>query len=117
MSSQKTFQESWVFASEIKDEVGACMYDIAQYPGTFRSGRPRWMCTYYDVNRKVVARRIGMSLTSKKGVEYKVFSREEWVDRPQREYIPRTILRREQSSDYDALTILNEAYAADQASE
>ena len=112
MSNEKTFQESWAFASEIKDELGACLYDIAQYPGTFKTGRPRWMCTYYDVNRRVVARRIGMSLVSKKGLEYKVFSREEWVDPP-----PRTILRREQSSDYDALTILNEAYAADQAAE
>ena len=112
MNSEKSFQECWAFASEIKDDINAWSYNVEQYPGSFRSGRPRWMCTYYDVNRKVVARRIGMSLVSKKGLEYKVFSREEWVDPP-----PRTILRREQSSDYDALTILNEAYAADQASE
>ena len=92
MSNGKSFQESWAFASEIKDEVGACLYDIAQYPGTFRSGRPRWMATYYDVNRRVVARRIGMSLTSKKNIEYKVFSREEWVERP--------TPRREQTNDY-----------------
>ena len=99
MNSEKSFSECWAFASEIKDELGACAcYDIAQYPGTFKTGRPRWMCTYYDVNRRVVARRIGMSLTSRKNVEYKVFSREEWVERP--------ILRREQTND---------AYADDQA--
>ena len=114
MSNQKSFNDCWAFASEIKDDINAWSYNVEQYPGNFKSGRPRWMCIFYDVNRKVVARRIGMSLTSRKGVEYKVFSRrEEWVESPP----PRTILRREQTSDYDALTVLNEAYAADQAAE
>ena len=113
MSSEKTFQESWNFASEIKDEVGAWSYNVEQYPGNFRSGRPRWMATFLGPKGVVIARRIGMSLVSKRGLEYKVFSREEWVESPP----PRTILRREQTSDYDALSVLNEAYAADQASE
>ena len=48
------------------------------------------------VDRKVISKRIGMELTSKlSGAPYRVFSRVEWVDR---DTMPRTILKREQSS-------------------
>ena len=54
------------------------------------------MATFLNSDRKVIARRIGMELTSKQsGAPYRVFSRQEWVDR---DAMPRTILKREQSS-------------------
>ena len=59
---------------------------------------------------KVIARRIGMELTSgRTGAPYKVFSRQEYVDR---DAMPRTILTRQQTgSDASASAILNELYS------
>ena len=91
---EKSFSESWAYANLLKSELGAASYDIQPFPGTFKSGRPRFMATFLDRDNKVLARRIGMELTSKKtGDYYKVFSREEWVDKENAP--PRTILRRE----------------------
>ena len=93
---QKPFAESWAYANVIRDELKAASYDIQPYPGSFRSGRPQYMATFLSADRKVIARRIGMELTSKQsGAPYRVFSRQEWVDR---DAMPRTILKREQSS-------------------
>ena len=65
------------------------------------------MATFLDRDNKVLARRIGMELTSKKtGEGYKVFSREEWVDREAAP--PRATLRREQTSDYNSFDVLGE---------
>ena len=65
------------------------------------------MAVFLNSDRKVVARRIGMELTSgRTGAPYKVFSRQEWVDAP-----PRTILSRQQTNDAEALDVLNEIYA------
>ena len=104
---EKSFSESWAYANLLKSELGATSYDIQQFPGCFKSGRARWMATFMNAERKVIARRIGMELTSKKtGEGYKVFSREEWVDR---EAVPqRTILRREVTSDYNTFDVLGE---------
>ena len=107
---QKPFAESWAYANVIRDELKAASYDIQPFPGTFKSGRDRWMATFMSADHKVVARRIGMQLTSKRGgAPYHVFSRQEWVDRDTAP--PRTILSRQQSSDSDALDVLNEIYA------
>ena len=106
---QKPFAESWAYANVIRDELKAASYDIQPFPGTFKSGRPMWMATYLNSDRKVVARRIGMQLTSKQsGAPYHVFSRQEYVDR---DAMPRAILNRQQSSDADASALLNELYA------
>ena len=106
---EKSFNESWAYASALKDELKAASYDVQPYPGTFKSGRPRWMATFLNSDRKVIARRIGMELTSgRTGAPYKVFSRQEWVDR---DTPPRTILTRQRTSDADALDVLNEIYA------
>jgi peroxiredoxin len=84
-SNGKTFQESWAYASELKTEIGAVSYDIQQYPGKFASGRDQLMACFSDSSRRVIARRIGMELTSKRtGKPYQVFSREEWIERPER---------------------------------
>ena len=107
---QKPFAESWAYANVIRDELKAASYDIQPFPGTFKSGRPMWMATFLNSNRKVVARRIGMQLTSKQsGAPYHVFSRQEYVDR---DAMPRTVLTRQQTgSDADASALLNEIYA------
>ena len=108
---EKSFNESWAYASALKDELKAASYDVQPYPGTFKSGRPRWMAVFLNSDRKVVARCIGMELTSgRTGAPYKVFSPQEWVDAP-----PRTILSRQQTNNADAAALLNELYAAETA--
>ena len=107
---QKPFAESWAYANVIRDELKAASYDIQPFPGTFKSGRDRWMVTFMSADHKVVARRIGMRLTSKQsGAPYHVFSRQDWVDRDTAP--PRAILSRQQTNDADASAILTELYA------
>ena len=106
----KPFNESWAYPNVLKEELKAASYDIQPFPGCFKSGRPRWVATFMSRENKVIARRIGMELTSRKtGQGYKVFSREELVDR---EAIPpRTTLRREQASDYTLDDVLGDITA------
>ena len=76
---EKSFNESWSYVNILKAELKAASYDVQPYAGTFKSGRARWMATFFNRENKVIARRIGMELQSKKtGESYKVFSREEW---------------------------------------
>ena len=107
---EKSFAESWAYANVLKGELGAASYDIQQFPGTFKSGRPMWSAVFLNSDRKVIARRIGMQLTSNQsGAPYHVFSRQDWVDR---DAMPRTILTRQQTgSDASASSILNELYS------
>ena len=73
--NEKSFAESWAYANVLKNELGAASY-------LFKSGRPQFMATFLNSDRKVIARRIGMELTSgRTGAPYQVFSRQEWVDR------------------------------------
>ena len=96
--------------AELKAELKAASYDVNPYPGTFRSGRARWMATFMNAERKVIARRIGMELQSKhSGSNYKVFSRQEWVDPAGPP--PWKVMRRENTSDADALALLRSVYA------
>ena len=61
-------------------------------------------CLFFSADRKLVSRRLAMELVSKKtGKPYRVCARNEPA--PQR-----TILKREQSSDTNALALLNEVY-------
>ena len=107
---EKSFNESWAYVNILKSELKAASYDIQPFPGTFRSGRAKWIATFTNRDNKVIARRIGMELASKKtGDNYKVFSREEWVDK---ENAPtRTTLRREQTGDYSLEDVLGEVTA------
>ena len=106
----KPFEASWAYVNLLKSELKAASYDIQPFPGTFKSGRAKWMATFMNAERKVIARRIGMELESKRtGDTYKVFSREEWVDKEN--IPPRTILRREQTSDYNSYDALGETTA------
>ena len=101
---EKSFSESWAYANLLKSELKATSYDVQPFPGTFKSGRPRFMATFMNAERKVIARRIGMELESKRtGDTYKVFSRQEWVDREAAP--PRAILRREVTGNsFDVLS-------------
>ena len=107
---EKSFAESWAYANVLRDELKAASYDVQPFPGTFKSGRPRWMAVFLNSDRKVISKRIGMELTSgRTGAPYKVFSRQEWVDRDTAP--PRAILSRQQTNDADAVDVLNEIYA------
>ena len=92
----KSWDESWAYPNVLRDELKAASYDVQPYPGSFKSGRPKWIATFLSGDHKVITKRIGMELVSKKtGAGYKVFSRQELVDR---DTTPRTILKREQST-------------------
>ena len=107
---EKSFNESWAYVNILREELKAASYDVQPFPGTFRSGRPKFIATFMNRENKVIARRIGMELTSRKtGQGYKVFSREEWVDREATP--PRTTLRREQASDYTLDDVLGDITA------
>jgi hypothetical protein len=107
---EKSFNESWSYVNLLKSELGAASYDIQPFPGTFKSGRAKWIATFTNRDNKVIARRIGMELQSKKtGQNYKVFSRDEWVDKENTP--PRPTLRREQTNDYSLEDILSEVTA------
>jgi hypothetical protein len=79
-SSTSSFQESWGFPNEIQQQVDATSYDIQMHPGNFSSGRPKWVCYFMNRDRKVICKRLGMQLTSKKGKSYHVFSITEWKE-------------------------------------
>jgi hypothetical protein len=69
MQEAKTdFRDQWGFPSEVRASIqGAGYYDCQKVPGTYKSGRQRYECTFMDQSRKkVVARRDAMSLVSKK---------------------------------------------------
>jgi hypothetical protein len=101
------FAASWTFVNNIKDELNASSYDIKPVPGgKFRSGRPKLMAHFYARNKALITSRLGMELVSKRtGMPYQVFARKDTSATP-----PRTILRREQSSDYAAGEILEAIY-------
>ena len=106
----KPFSESWSYANLLKEELCAVSYDVQPFPGCFKSGREKWIATFFNRENKVIARRIGMELTSRKtGQGYKVFSTSEWVDREATP--PRTTLRREQASDYTLEDVLGDIAA------
>ena len=70
-SSSDDFAASWPYASKIKEELEATSYetDFACPPRSFRSGRPIKVVTFYSGHgdaRRVIERRDGMTLTSKR---------------------------------------------------
>ena len=107
---EKSFSDSWAYVNILKAELKAASYDVNPYPGSFKSGRAKWMATFMNRENKVIARRIGFELVSKKtGDYYKVFSREEWVDKEAAP--PRPILRREQTGGFSLEDALGEVTA------
>ena len=59
------FKLTWAFPSEVKKELGASSYDIRVTPGTYKSGRQRFICDFLDANRNVICTREAMELVSK----------------------------------------------------
>ena len=99
------FQSQWAYPSEVKTDLGAAYYELRPLPDTFRSGRPKMEALFFSADRKLVSRRMAMELVSKKtNKPYRGCARNEPAP-------PRTILSREQSSDADALDLLNEVYS------
>jgi hypothetical protein len=102
MSNGKTFESSWGFPSEIKKELDAASFDVRPLPENFRSGRPKWECLFFSKDNKLMSRRVAMQLMSKKtNKPYHVCAREETAP-------TRTILRREQTGDYNLEDVLGE---------
>ena len=67
MSSDNTFQLDWGFPSEVRQTIPGCAYyGTEPVPGNYKSGRPKFETTFLSMDRKVVARRPAMELTSKK---------------------------------------------------
>ena len=98
------FEDSWVVIWELKKTLNAATYQTRDTNTTFKSGRPRLEIKFYNVESKLIATRVSMELTSKSGNRYLVCSKHE----------ASPILKRECSSDYDALAQLNEVYESDE---
>ena len=101
-----TFNESWVVIWELKKTLNAATYQTRDTNEKFKSGRAKLEIKFFNVESKLITTRTAMELTSKSGNEYIVCSKHEAV--------PRTILKRECSSDYDALAQLHEVYSSDE---
>lgn len=80
-SEHKTeFRTDWGFPSEVRATIpGAGYYDVQPVPGNYKTGRPRFECSFMDQQRKkVIARREAMQLISKaNGKPYFVCRRHE----------------------------------------
>ena len=101
------FEDNWVVIWELKKTLNAATYQTTDTNEKFASGRPKLEIKFYNVNSKLITTRVSMELTSKSGNRYLVCARNEATP-------PRTILKHECSSDYDALALLNEVYASDE---
>lgn len=74
----KTFQEQWTFPSEVKRQLGAASFEVRPIPEHFKSGRPKVEVIFLDASKRLVSRRIGMELVSKRtGTKYYVCEAEE----------------------------------------
>ena len=64
------FNETWKFPNIVREQYGDhIIYEIAQLNELFRSGRPKYVCTFKKEN-KIVGLHLAMQLTSKKGDPY-----------------------------------------------
>ena len=68
------FNETYAPTWELEKQLRACavVHNTERY---YRSGRPVVEVAFYDAERREIARRDGMRLTSKKGNEYVVCRR------------------------------------------
>ena len=79
MQKQDPFQ-SWGFPSEVKSSIPNShsfeVYPAPSAPSAYKSGRPRYVCSFADEFKNIVATRDAMRLTSKKtGLDYDVCRR------------------------------------------
>ena len=101
------FEDSWQVIWLMKKNLNAATYQTRDTNEKFASGQPKLEIKFYNVESKLITTRVSMELTSKGGNRYLVCARNEAAP-------PRTILKREYSSDYDALAQLNEVYESDE---
>ena len=71
------FFQTWGFTSEVKVTIPNAhsfeVYPAPSAPSAYKSGRPRYVCSFADEFKNIVATRDAMRLTSKKtGKEYDV---------------------------------------------
>ena len=74
---QQDFFQTWGFPSEVKSSIPNAhsyeVYPAPSAPSAYKSGRPRYVASFADEFKNVVATRDAMRLTSKKtGKEYDV---------------------------------------------
>ena len=100
------FEDNWQVIWLMKKNLNPATYQTRDTNEKFKSGRAKLEIKFYNVESKLITTRTAMELTSKNGNEYIVCSLHEAV--------PRTILKRECSSDYDALAQLHEVYSSDE---
>ena len=73
-----SFQDDWGFAGDVKETIpGAAYYTIRSTDEKFRSGRPKFECTFTAASgNRVIERRDAMELISKRtGKPYHVVRR------------------------------------------
>jgi hypothetical protein len=71
------FNQTWAPTWEVEKTIPGARSCLTENTGrAYRSGRPIIEAVFYDGNRREVCRRQGMTLTSKKGVEYTVCRRD-----------------------------------------
>jgi hypothetical protein len=68
------FNETYAPTWELEKQLRACAV-VHNTDRKYRSGRPVVEVAFYDADRREIARRDGMRLTSKKGNEYVVCRR------------------------------------------
>ena len=77
--SKDDFFQTWGFPSEVKASINAHSFEVypaPSAPSAYKSGRPRYVCSFADGFGNVVATRDAMRLTSKKtGLDYDVCRR------------------------------------------
>ena len=72
------FNDTWAPTWVVQETIpGAKKFVVENTTRTFRTGRPVIEVLFFDENRREVARREGMLLTSKKGNAYAVCRRED----------------------------------------
>ena len=77
-----SFQDTWGFPSEVLKTIPhGKAWSVENTTRTFRTGRPIVEVIFYNGDRREIARRQGMRLTSKNGKDYEVCRREPDVPR------------------------------------
>ena len=108
------FTVTWGYPSEVKTALGASWYEVVPTQLTYASGRPKLLVRFfgagYGDNRKVIAERDGMELSSKRtGDPYIVCKRLATPQKTQRPPGPIRMSRTNVGSPLDASMIFDES--------
>jgi hypothetical protein len=64
--SVSEFSKNWLFASILKQSLGAAFYEIKPLTSRFNSGRLKYLCVFFNEDNKIISQNLAMELTSKK---------------------------------------------------